>query len=121
MREQQGCCGRGLAGFSRDAENCPPGPRRIVVRLQNEISLPVHQFECLTDQSALGTAAVGLDPTDDSLAKTLPLVVGWHVRSLRHRYFPPAPTATFRKSRCASAASRCTRPGHGPPAGGPKA
>jgi hypothetical protein len=60
----------------------------IVVYPQDFPLLPVHEFDRLTDQNALRDAAGRLDPANNLCAKSLPLVVGWHVRLLRHRRSP---------------------------------
>src|SRR5215831_12541333 len=108
MHEQQTCRECGLARLPADRNDGSPRRRGVVVYAQDFPLLPVHQLDRLTDQNALRDAARRLDPSDDLLAESL-LLTAWYIR--RHRYFPPPPTATLRKSRCASAASRCTRPG----------
>lgn len=112
MHEQQACRECRLARLPTDRNDAAPRPVHVVVSLQDRVALPWHQLNRLTDQCALGDTAVRFDPGDDFLPKGWPLVVGgWRVRILRHRYFPPLPTATLRKPRCTSAAIRCTRPG----------
>jgi hypothetical protein len=46
----------------------------IIVNSSNELFLPLHQFQRLTDQRAFGAMAVRLDPRDDLLAEGQALV-----------------------------------------------
>src|SRR5262245_24675435 len=59
---------RRLAVLPAERKDRAPGDRRIVVDREDELALPMEQFDLLADMRAFRNVAVSLDPFADMLA-----------------------------------------------------